>query len=235
MTSSPRGFPTGGERALFALSIAGALTWGIANWREGATGALLFAKGATVGLLVVVALGRRRTTPGGALFATALAAHAIGDLLIERTLLAAVASFFLGHLGYLTLFWRRRRPFDELRGSTKLALGLLALAAAAFVVRLAPALRSVERIAIPVYVIALLSMAGSALNVDRARRWVASGALLYVASDALLSLDLFGRGAGDARHLTWPLYAAAQLAIAWGWIGGGNGDDARMPAPTPPA
>ena len=65
-------------------------------------------------------------------------------------------------------------------------------------------------------------MAGSALICRRGRPFLPLGALLFVGSDALLSLGLFERGASAGSRLVWPLYALAQMAIAFGWIGGGS-------------
>ena len=234
MTLSTRRFPTPAERALFALSIAGALVWAAAGWRgltDDPPPLLLLAKTSVVAALALVAFGRRRELPGGVLFALALGAHAAGDLLLELSLLAGVAAFFAGHLGYLRLFWRERRTVDELGGDSKLALGLIALAAAGFVLRLAPRLAGVERVAIPIYIVALVTMAGSALVCRRGRPWVSLGAILFVASDALLSLGLFGSGVAGGRLLVWPLYVTAQLAIAWGWLGGGRAPSAAPSEP----
>lgn len=237
MTLPPRRFPAPVERGLFALAVGTALIWAGAGWRgltDDAPALLLLAKCATVASLALVAFGRSRELPGGWLLALALGAHAAGDLLLELSLLAGVAAFFAGHLGYVRLFWRERRPIDELGGGAKLALGFVALAAAAFVLRLAPRLAGVERVAIPIYIAALVTMAGSALVCRRGRPWVPLGAILFVASDALLSLGLFGRGFAGGRLLVWPLYAAAQMAIAWGWIGGGRRPGAAPSEPDAP-
>lgn len=213
----PRTSLSAGERALLALSIAAAILHALADLLGLSDGLDLMAKGATVAPLALLAFGRQRELPGGALLSVALFAHAVGDVLLERALLAGVAAFFAGHLAYIALFWRQRRAIDDLGGETKLVLGLLALTAAGFLALLAPRLEGAERIAIPLYAGALVIMAGSALLCRRGRPWVPVGALCYVASDALLSLELFGRGTGGARWLIWPLYVAAQLAITFGW------------------
>jgi uncharacterized membrane protein YhhN len=210
----------GRERAFFAVALGAALLRGFAAPLGLGGGLALAAKGATVPPLALVAWGRRRELPGGALLAVALLAHSAGDLLLERAFLVGVAAFFAGHLGYIALFWRERRSIDDLGGRTKLALGVLALAGAAFLALLAPRLAGAQRAAIPLYAAALLSMAGSALHCRRGRPWVPLGAAFYVASDVLLSLELFGAGVGALRLLVWPLYASAQLAITFGWCFG---------------
>jgi uncharacterized membrane protein YhhN len=234
LTAAVERFPGRAERALLVFSIASALVWAAAAWRDADSGILLTAKVATVGALALAALRRRHEIPGGALLGVALVAHAAGDLLIELFLLAGVAAFLAGHFGYLRLFWRERKPIHEIGGGTKLALGLVALTGAGFVAYLAPRLTGAQRMAIPLYVAALLGMAGSALICRRGRPWLPLGALLFVGSDALLSLELFGRGVAGGRFLVWPLYAAAQMLIAFGWIGGGR-RKALTPAEQPAA
>jgi uncharacterized membrane protein YhhN len=225
VTSDPERFPSPRELTLLALALGAALAWGAALARGEAEGRYLLAKGATVGLVAVAAFGRRRELPGGALLAAALGAHTAGDLLLERSLLAGVAAFGLGHLGYAILFFRERRPIDALRGGAKLALGLLGLFAAGFVAWLAPRLEGPERVAIPLYVALLAAMAGCAIVCRRGRPLVPLGALAYLASDALLALELFGRGFAAGRALVWPLYVAAQLAVALGWMGASATDE----------
>jgi uncharacterized membrane protein YhhN len=214
------------ERALFALSLAAACLYPLVL-RSALPGSIALAvKGTTVGALALLAWARRRELAGGAWLAVALSAHTAGDVLLARAFLAGVAAFFVGHLVYLTLFWRERRALDDVGGDTKLALGVVALTAAGFLALFAGRFAGAERVAIPVYVGALVVMAGSALVCRRGRPWVPAGAVLYVASDALLSLELFGRGAGGAGWSVWPLYVAAQLAIVRGWCFG----DLELPA-----
>jgi len=220
------------ERALLAVSLAAACLYPLALHLHLPGSLALFVKGTTVAALALLAWTRRGELAGGAGLALALAAHAAGDVLLERAFLAGVAAFGVGHLVYLALFWRERRALDDIGGDTKLELGLVALIGAGFVAFLAPRLSGVERFAIPLYAGVLVAMAGCALLSRRGRPWVPAGALLYVASDALLSLELFGRGGGGARWAVWPLYAAAQLAIAWGWCFGtaeapSDGDEAE--------
>jgi uncharacterized membrane protein YhhN len=229
-------FPSRREAALLALALAAAVAWPIVDRDGAAGGALLLVKTTPVAALALLAFGRRRELAGGALLAGALAAHAAGDLLLEVAFLGGVAAFLCGHLGYLRLFWRERRPAAELGGGTKLALGLLALAVAGFASLLAPRLEAgALRVAIPLYVAALVSMAGSALLSRRGRPWIPAGALLFVASDALLAFGMFGRLPSGASRLVWPLYVIAQLMIALGWIARGaeRGSARAWPRPAP--
>jgi uncharacterized membrane protein YhhN len=179
-------------------------------------------------LLAAIAAGRRAAARDG-LLALALALHAAGDVLLELALLAGLAAFLAGHLAYVALFWPARRDADELGGAIRLALGALALVGALFLALLGPVLEGAAVVAVPLYVVALLAMAGAALLAGRGQPLVGLGGLLFVASDALLAIELFLGGFGGAqgargwsvRLLVWPLYVAAQLALALGWVRGG--------------
>lgn len=204
---------------LAAAALAGA-AWFAVQLR-GDSAAWLPLKGAPVLLLALWALVRRHAVADGGLLAAALACHAAGDLLLELHLLAGVGAFLLGHLLYIALFWRHRLAFDDVGGVEKLAQGALALLAAGFLLVLAPRLHGELALAIPVYAAVLTAMAGTAWMAARGRPWVPLGATLFVASDALLALELFAGGVAGGRRLVWPLYLAAQLSITSGWLRAG--------------
>ncbi len=211
---------TARERALVALALLGAIGWGVLAPRAAAPSPLWPLKGVAVAALALLAAGRRRDVAGAALLATALAAHATGDLLLARApFLAGVAAFAVGHLLLVALFWRHRIWWDDVTGGPKLRLGVLALAGALLLFLLRRGLAGPLTIAVPLYALALLAMAGMAQVARRGQPWVALGAIAFVLSDALLALGRFRHlAAGDA--LVWPLYAAAQLAITLGWLYG---------------
>lgn len=157
--------------------------------------------------------------PGGPLLAAALLAHATGDALLEAgPLLPALAAFGVGHGLYALLFAGARRPWEETDAAAKLRLGLLALAGAVVLFRIAPGLQGPLAVAVPGYALLLLTMAALAQVSDRGARWLAAGALLYVLSDSLLALDLFAGPLGAADGAIWPTYWAGQAAMTVGWL-----------------
>jgi uncharacterized membrane protein YhhN len=216
------------DLALPAVGLAAAIAWFAILLGDAESGRYLVVKGAAVGALALWAAAGRRRVDGAALLAVALAAHAAGDLLLEIAFLAGVAAFFAGHLLYIALFWRRRLTLDEVGAARKLGLGLIALVAALFVVVLAPRLRGAMAIAVPLYAAALAAMCGAAWLCRRGRPWVAAGATLFLASDALLSLQLFAGGVPGGRLAVWPLYFGGQALIAWGWLRSGVTTEAAV-------
>ncbi len=174
-----------------------------------------------LGVLPLAALAAvRRDAPGAPLLATSLLAHSVGDVLLETgPLLAGMAAFGIGHLGYARLFSGLRRSWDEAGAGAKVRLGLLALAGALLLAHLAPRLEGAFAFAVPIYALLLLAMAMLAQVTRRGAPWVAGGAFLFVLSDALLALDLFSGPLPGSRELVWPIYWSAQAAITLGWLG----------------
>lgn len=210
------------DLALPGAAAAAAVAWFAVLLSGTDSGRWLAVKGAAVGLLAVWALAGRRRAADAGLLAAALLAHAAGDLLLEIAFLAGMAAFFAGHLLYIALFWRRRLALDDVGAGRKLGLGLIALVAALFVAVLAPRLHGAMAIAVPLYASALAVMCGAAWLCRHGRPWVPLGATLFLASDALLSLQLFAGGVPGGRLAVWPLYVAGQGLIAWGWLRGGQ-------------
>lgn len=152
--------------------------------------------------------------------ALVLALGALGDGLIEFSLIAGALAFFAGHLVACRFYWRERRP-----GAAGAALAapigaLVVLSDAAFAVS--------GRFETGIYALGLGAMAGMAWNSRFARSRVALGAMLFAASDLLLFARM-----GVLAHsplpglLVWPLYYGGQVLIAVGVVA----DQGRVTAP----
>jgi len=205
------------RRALLAVALLAAAGYPLAPWHD--AGARIVLKALAVLALAGVA-ALRRDAPGSPLLAATLVAHSIGDVLLEiGPFLAGMAAFGAGHLGYAGLFAGARRPWEQVDAGAKARLGLLALAGALLLARLAPRLEGALEIAVPLYALLLLAMAAFAQVARRGAPWLALGALLFVLSDALLALDLFAGPLPGARWAVWPAYWSAQATITLAWLG----------------
>lgn len=96
------------------------------------------------------------------------------------------------------------------------------LAAAAMLVRLWRSLGALKP-AVVLYVLAIVAMVSTSLLLPRLRWPATVGALAFMASDAVLSFDLFkgARLAGSPRLTAWAvwfLYFGGQVMIAWGML-----------------
>jgi uncharacterized membrane protein YhhN len=160
------------------------------------------------------------------LLTAALALSALGDLALaqeddDRFFLAGLGAFLAAHIAYVALF---------ATGSGGLAILLAepwrlaaALAVCAFGVvmlpRLWPALAAAMRPAVLAYMLAIIAMGVAAFTTQSLA--VIVGAVLFIASDAILATERFLL-APDApqRAITgpaiWVTYIAAQIAITLG-------------------
>jgi uncharacterized membrane protein YhhN len=209
--------PLAREPLLWIAALA-AISWWATLRLEAVPSWAIAAKALAVLPLGALALSRR--AGAGGLLGVALLVHSCGDLLLEvAPFLVAVAAFGAGHLLYVAMFTRARRPWDEVAGGAKLALGALALALGLLLPRVLAAAPADLRLPVATYALVLGTMAALAQVAGRGQPWVAAGALAYVASDALLGLHLFGAPVPAGRALIWPLYWGGQAAIALGWLG----------------
>lgn len=157
------------------------------------------------------------------LLTAALVACAAGDAALaqhdERSFLGGLAAFLLGHLLYVALFAGLWQPGMGLATAQpwRPAAGVVLLAFTAFMLwRLLPALTRELRPPVAGYVAAILAMGLAALRVPGIG--VAAGAMLFVASDAILATRKFllpeDSPYRTAAGLTvWVTYYAAQLLI----------------------
>ena len=158
-----------------------------------------------------------------------LALGALGDLALSRrgeaAFMAGLGSFALAHLAYAALFVgiEGRLALFDLSAGRWLALAVLAILAQSTVIWLLPHTGGLKR-AVAAYVAIIAAMGLAALHLPAQHGLAILGAGLFVASDLVLSVELFrmeegGHAARMASHAVWPLYWAGQglilLGIAW--------------------
>ncbi|RWP73943.1 lysoplasmalogenase family protein [Mesorhizobium sp.] len=178
--------------------------------------------------LAVAMLAVLASLQGGPwLLVAALALSAIGDAFLsrdgEKAFLGGLASFLVAHGLYTALFLRFGGGIGLLsaelwRAAIAVVMIVFALAMLfALWRRVGPALR----LPICVYVAAILAMGISALTLSNF--WVIGGAVLFMASDALLASEKYLLSAISPhrawmRYAVWALYYAAQLGITMGFL-----------------
>lgn len=165
---------------------------------------------------LAVVLGAAQSVYGQWLLA-ALVLGWLGDalLLSDRSgwFMAGLVAFLLSHLGFGAAF------VSGGVSATGLAVALLpALATGVAVWRwLGPRLQGVFRVAVPVYVAAILLMCCAAAGHAAARgAWLAlAGAVLFAVSDLAVARERFVARGFVNKLWGWPTYFAAQLMLAW--------------------
>jgi uncharacterized membrane protein YhhN len=165
---------------------------------------------------------------GGPLLLTmALGLSAIGDAFLanegEKNFLFGLGAFLLAHLAYTALFLdylplSPTLPPDVFHSA---GIGALVLIALFFSHRLWPHLGAM-RLPVALYICAILAMGISAVLMQ-GPLMVLVGAMMFMASDIILSHELFvwKEGAAIRRispYLIWGLYWSGQALIAWAWL-----------------
>lgn len=163
------------------------------------------------------------------LLALGLALGAVGDFALSRkaeaAFMAGLGSFALAHLAYAVVFVGvegRLAPFD-LTALRWLGVAALVIMAQSTVLWLLPYTGGLKR-PVAAYVAIISAMGLAALHLPAAQALAMLGAGLFVASDIVLSVELFRMKEGSpatriASHLVWPLYWVGQglilVGIAW--------------------
>jgi len=164
------------------------------------------------------------------LLALGLALGAVGDFALSRrgeaAFMAGLASFALAHLAYAVVFVEvegRLAPFD-LTALRWLGVAALIIMAQSTMIWLLPHTGGLKR-PVAAYVAIITAMGLAALHLPGPQGLAMLGAGLFVASDLVLSVELFRmqetpRAARIASHVVWPLYWIGQGLILAGivWV-----------------
>ena len=179
----------------------------------------------TLAVAMLAALAFMQGGPG--LLVAALALSAIGDAFLsydsEPTFLGGLGSFLLAHVLYIALFAHSGGGFpafaaEPWRAVVAVAMAVFALAMLSVLWRRVGA---GLRVPVAVYVVAILAIGIAALTVNHP--WVIVGAILFMASDALLATEKFVMAPGSphrawTRYAVWVLYYVAQVAITLAFL-----------------
>lgn len=169
------------------------------------------------GILLLAVFAARKNAY---LLAMALAFSAIGDAMLAlepSRMTLGIASFGLAHLLYGWIFLRVLR-MRGLRGGVGFAMaGLLAIFGIAILIWLQPGMGELR---VPATVYNGIIMVMAIIACLSQARWLAViGALLFVASDSLIALDLFKDYDPAWRGpAVWVSYVAAQFCLTLGLI-----------------
>jgi uncharacterized membrane protein YhhN len=209
--------------ALCAVSILAAAVYGVGLLQKPPSLLRTLVKALAVGALAVVAWLSGHVW----LLAVGLTLSALGDAFLagdpKRRLPCGLVSFLLAHAAYIVVFLHAGGGVALIRAQPIRVSGLLAASAGAVIVfrLILPRLGALAGPVI-VYMLALLAMvvAATALPVER---WAAiAGAFAFFTSDGVLAVRLFNYDSRPnlrADFAVWWLYYAAQVGIAWAFLG----------------
>lgn len=206
---------------ILVVSVLSALLYGVFFCNSSPSVARVVLKTAATALLTLWAYTAGTPVP----IVIALAFSTVGDALLgaseEKFLLQGMAAFFVAHAAYVPLFWDQ---VAETRPALILIVQILITVGGALFIRsLLPWMEKAMRIPVMAYAVIILLMANAALRLDPSLWLATAGAIAFVASDTILSIELF-RLKSDApvKRLTaraiWFLYYGGQATIAWAFI-----------------
>ncbi len=189
-----------------------AIGW-IANQDEadisaGVGTALIGWKGAGLWLLAIYALANARTFDGR-LITAVMAFGALGDVLVERNLVAGAIAFAIGHAIAIALYLRNRRKWlSASQRALAFVVAPAAVLSATFLTRDGGAIA---------YSVILGAMAAMAWTSRFPRYRTGIGAMLFVASDILIFAQM---GPLEPQiwvdYAVWGLYFIGQVLIVLG-------------------
>lgn len=204
------------------LGLAGflALAYGFTLSHSPPSPAKLLLKTSGMAILTVVAgvYGAPWLLVAGLAFCT------LGDAFLagrpERWLLPGMAAFFIGHVFYVIQFWSAGQVSGDLMNYAGRAL--LVCAGAGYLLWLSPALGKM-RLPVFAYAGVILLMGAAAIALPPVYAPVMVGALMFIASDAILANELFRRPSGEMSRVwpsitLWNLYFFGQMLIMIGFL-----------------
>jgi uncharacterized membrane protein YhhN len=204
---------------LFAISVAASLSFVLARPLTMGDWPVIFAV-MSILLMAVVGFGIER------LLGVALIVSSVGDFLLgvrrlgsldrESLFLFGLISFLTAHLVYIAVF-RRYRTLIWWRPGAVRILGVLAIVVALGSVLgiLWGALGSML-IPVVVYSLVLSCMGISSMLADLGTPLAGFGALLFIASDAMIAISKFHGPFPGAEQFIWITYYLAQVLIVSG-------------------
>lgn len=207
------------EALLWAIAAGSALAYGLLFVESPVSVLRTGVKTCAVAALAVLAY----LDGGSALLAIALTFCALGDAFLaqdpKRWLPLGLAAFLVGHLVYIPLFLEREGAPPVWFWPAAAGVG----AAAGLMLRALWGSLGKLRIPVAIYVLAIVGMVVTSLLLP-ARAWpTTAGALAFMASDAILSFDLFKNAKllGSPRLTAWAvwfLYWGGQAGITHGML-----------------
>ena len=211
---------------LITLSVRAAIAYGAGFVLSPPSPVRTGLKMAAVGALAVLAWQNTNHNALGLMVCAALALSAIGDGFLagdpKRWLPLGLGSFLIAHILYVAAFWTLGEHGHWLSPLRACLIAVSVLGAIGMLAWLWPHLGAM-RAAVSVYIAAIVAMLVTSILLPWQAWPVMVGALAFMASDAILSAELF-RGAklGGSERLTayaiWGLYYGGQAAIAYGLL-----------------
>jgi len=185
----------------------------------GGPDALLVAKGAAVGLLVLYVLTCSRTL-NHLILGAALIASTIGDILLlvpaSDAFLCGLTAFAAAHLIYITLYLRGRPPLYQASSLRVRLTALIWVATLLTIFWVYPLAEPPLKLPVVIYGILLATMASMAVLSRYPLHLTGLGAIFFLLSDAALAIQHFVGAPAYMGYFIWAAYYTGQLLMVHG-------------------
>ena len=163
-------------------------------------------------------------TPALYVMAAGFALSALGDFFLdlrgEKWFLPGLISFFIAHVAFVVYLFGHTVPLSKYTGlEWGMVAGLIA-ATLGFYIWLKSALPSDMKIPVAAYSVVITIMGIAALTTTLPSLLVPIGAVMFIASDVVLSIERFKFKFKFDKQINWTLYAGGQILLAIGVVGG---------------
>lgn len=155
--------------------------------------------------------------------AAGFALSALGDYFLdlrdEKWFLPGLIAFFAAHVAFAVYLFGHAIPLSMYTGIEWFICAALIAATIAFYIWLLPALPRDMKLPVAAYSAVITLMGIAALTTTIGSMLVPLGALLFIASDVVLSIEKFKSNFPLAKQINWALYAGGQILLAVGVVG----------------
>ncbi len=155
--------------------------------------------------------------------AAGFALSAIGDFFLdlrdEKWFLYGLIAFFAAHVAFTAYLFVHMMPMSAWGLAQWAEAGILTVLTLVFYLWLLPTLPSDLKIPVAAYCLVITVMGITALNTKLGSVLVPLGAVLFIISDLVLSVERFKFKFPLAKQINWTLYAGGQILLAIGVVG----------------
>ena len=163
-------------------------------------------------------------SPSKALLVMAIgfALSALGDFLLDlpddKGFISGLFAFFAAHIAFVVHLWPMMVPFSAFTLSEYSIVTVTILVNIAFFLWMRPSLSKDLVIPVALYTVIIAVMGITAFTTTATSLLIPLGALLFILSDVVLSIEKFKFKFPLDKEINWALYAGGQILLAIGVV-----------------
>lgn len=156
------------------------------------------------------------------IMAAGFALSALGDFLLDlpdnKGFTLGLFAFFSAHIAFVVYLWPMMVPFSAFTMVEYFIVLITIISSAIFYIWLRPSLDKDLIIPVALYSTVIALMGITAFTTTAHSMLIPLGALLFIASDVVLSIEKFKFKFPWDKEINWALYAGGQILLAIGVV-----------------